>query len=305
MKCNPARSAGGRVGIGLVVGFALASLGLLWLLTTRPISIFSFFLALSVLTGIALVVVFGYWTFGFYTLRYHVDRNGIVITWGVLRQVIPVSNIERLAPGTELDSDTRVRGFTWRGYYVGSGHDPELGAVLFYATRRPRDEQLLVVTPTLTYAISPHDPAAFELEYNLRSRLGPTVTLNQGTALARLAQLPLWQDRLLWMLVGLTVLVNVLLFGYVCWQHPYLPELLPLHFSIQGQVDRIGERNELFLLPVIGLIVLVINTIFGILIHLRERFGTYMLLTSALVVQVLLWLATANIVLRGLRTLLF
>jgi len=304
LKWKPARSTGGRVGIGLVVGFALASLGLLWLLTSRPISIFSFFLALSALAGVALVITLSYWTFGFYTLRYHVDRNSIVIAWGALRQVIPVSNIERLAPGTELDPGTRIRGFTWRGYYVGSGQDPELGPVLFYATR-PRDEQLLVVTPTLTYAISPRDPAAFELEYNLRSRLGPTMTLSQGTALTRLAQLPLWQDRLLWALVGLAVLANVLLFGYVCWQHPYLPELLPLHFGIQGQVDRIGERNELFLLPVIGLIVLTINVLFGILIHLRERFGTYMLLAAALVVQALLWLATANIVLRGLRTVSF
>jgi len=304
LKWKPARSAGGRIGIGLVVVFALASLGLLGLLTTRPISIFSFFLALSALTGVVLVVVLGYWAFGFYTLRYRMDRNGIVIAWGVLRQVVPVSNIERLASATELDPGTRVRGLTWPGYYVGTGQDPELGSVLFYATR-PRAEQLLIVTPTATYAISPRDPAAFELEYALRSRLGPTVALHQGTVLSRLARLPLWQDRLLWVLVGLAVLVNVLLFGYVSWQHPYLPELLPLHFGIQGQVDRIGERDELFLLPVIGLIVLAINVSFGILIHLRERFGAYMLLASALVVQVLLWLATANVVLRGLRVLAF
>lgn len=304
MKWKPARSAGGRLGIVVVIGFALASLGLLWLLTIRPISIFSFFLALSALIGVALVVVLGYWTFGFYTLRYRVDRNSITITWGILRHVIPVSNIQRLAPGTDLDPGIRVRGFAWRGYYVGTGRDPELGPVLFYATR-PRDEQVLVVTSTLTYAISPRDPAAFKLEYDLRSRLGPTVILRQGTALARLAQLPLWRDRFLWTLMGLVVLANALLFGYVCWQHPYLPELLPLHFGILGQVDRIGERNELFMLPFIGLVVVALNALLGILIHLRERFGTYVLLSSALVVQVLLWLATVNIVLRGLRMLSF
>lgn len=304
MNWKPARSAGGWVGLGLVIAAALASLGLLSLLTTRPISASFFFLALAALIGGVLVIALGYWTFGFYTLRYRVDRNGIVITWGVLRQVIPVANIERLAPGTELNPHARIRGFTWPGYYVGTGHDPELGPVLFYATR-PRAEQVLVVTPTCTYAISPRDPAAFRLEYELRARLGPTVALTQGTTLSRLARLPLWHDRPLWALVGLTVLVNVLLFGYVSWQHPYLPELLPLHFGIQGQVDRIGERTELFLLPVIGLVVLALNALLGFLIHARERFGTYMLLVAALVVQALLWGATANIILRGLRTLSF
>ncbi len=311
MKWKPARSAGGWVGIGLVIISALVSLGLLWLLTSRPISASFFFLALAALIGGALVVVLGYWTFGFYTLRYHVDRNGIVITWGVLRQVIPMAHIQRLAPGTELAPTTRVRGFTWPGYYVGTGQDPALGPVLFYATR-PRAEQLLIVTqsgpglaPAQAYAISPRDPAAFKLEYELRARLGPTVALTEGATLSRLAQLPLWHDRPLWALVGLTALVNVLLFGYVSWQHPYLPELLPLHFGIQGQVDRIGERTELFLLPIIGLIVLAINALFGFLIHVRERFGTYVLVVSALVVQALLWVATANIILHSLRTLPF
>jgi hypothetical protein len=279
----------------------LASLGLLWLLTAQPISVFSFFMALGALTGGALVVALGYWTLGFYTLRYRVDRNGIVITWGAIRQVIPTANIERLAPGVELAPGTRLRGFMWPGYYIGSGHDSEKGPVLCYATR-PRAEQLLVVTPTLTYAISPRDPAAFELEYELRSRLGPTVALTQGTSLARIARLPLWRDRWLWVLLGLMALANVLLFGYVFWQYPYLPELLPLHFGIQGQVDRIGERNELFLLPIIGLVVSVVNVLFGSLIHVRERLGTYMLWASALAVQILLWLATANIILRALRT---
>ena len=300
MNWKPARSAGGWVGLGLVGICALASLGLFWLLITRPISILSFFLALVVLAGVVLVAGLGYWTLGFYTLRYRLDRNGVVITWGVIRQVIPAANIVRLAPGAELAPSTRVRGFTWRGYYVGSGHDPTLGPVLFYATR-PRAEQLLVVTPTLTYAISPRDPAAFELEYSLRSSLGPTVVLSQGASLARIARLSLWRDRWLWVLLGLTLLANVLLFGYMSWQHPYLPELLPLHFSILGQVDRVGERNELFLLPIIGLIVLVINVVFGGLIHVRERLGTYMLWASALGVQILLWLATVNIILRALR----
>lgn len=295
---------GGRVGLVLILVVALVSLGLFWLLSTRPISIAFFFLALSVLVGVILTVVLGYWTFGYYTLRYRVDRNGIVIMWGLLRQVIPVSNILRLAPGTDLDPGTRARGFTWRGYYVGTGQDPELGPVLFYATR-PREEQLLVVTPSVTYAISPRDRAEFELEYQLRARLGPTVALEQGTALTRLARLGLWQDRWLWALVALVIVANVLLFGYTSWQYPYLPDLLPLHFGILGQVDRIGERTELFLLPIIGLVVWGLNLLLGILFHRRERLATYVLIASALVVQVVLWLAAANIVVRGLRIVTF
>jgi len=106
-------------------------------------------------------------------------------------------------------------------------------------------------------------------------------------------------DRLVHVLLALGLLLNLALFAYVGWHYRALPESLPLHFDILGQPDRFGVRSEIFKLPAIGLLVLVLNSLFGLAIHRCQlegcELGAYLLLGVATVVQVLFWLAALNI----------
>jgi hypothetical protein len=102
-------------------------------------------------------------------------------------------------------------------------------------------------------------------------------------------------DRLVHVLLVLGLLLNLALFAYIGWRYRALPESLPLHFDILGQPDRFGVRSEIFRLPAIGLLLLVLNSLFGLAIHRWQKLGAYLLLGVTPVVQMLFWLAALNI----------
>ena len=102
-------------------------------------------------------------------------------------------------------------------------------------------------------------------------------------------------DRLVHVLLALGLSLNLALFAYIRWRYWALPQSLPFHFDILGQPDRFAVRSEIFKLPTIGLLVLVPNSLFGIVVHRWEKLGAYLLLGVTTVLQVLFWLAALNI----------
>ena len=114
----------------------------------------------------------------------------------------------------------------------------------------------------------------------------------------RLIRIVTWvigPDRLIHVFLALGLLLNLALFAYVGWRYRALPESLPLHFDILGQPDRLGVRSEIFKLPAIGLLLLALNSLFGVAIQRWEKLGAYLLLGVTIVVQMLFWLAALNI----------
>jgi hypothetical protein len=105
----------------------------------------------------------------------------------------------------------------------------------------------------------------------------------------------LLRDRALQILLVLTLIANLALFGYLALRFDALPDALPMHFDAAGLPDRIESKTGIFGLPLIGLVLLLLNTALGILIHRRERAAAILLVASVLLVQVLMWFATINI----------
>lgn len=100
--------------------------------------------------------------------------------------------------------------------------------------------------------------------------------------------------------VGLLVGALVALGAMLLWlaaTYNSLPDLLPLHFDAQGNPDRIGDRSELLVLPIIGVGVYLVNGAVGLMLRLRYQmiFAPYLLWAGALLVQILLWLALWNL----------
>ena len=91
--------------------------------------------------------------------------------------------------------------------------------------------------------------------------------------LTRIVARIIGSNRLAHALLALGVLLNLALFAYIGWHYRALPESLPLHFDIMGQPDRFGVRSEIFKLPAIGLLLLVLNYLFGLAIQRWEKLG--------------------------------
>jgi hypothetical protein len=82
-------------------------------------------------------------------------------------------------------------------------------------------------------------------------------------------------------------LVDGAIWFYLRLRMNSLPDVLPIHYSSSGQVDRIGVREQLYVLPIIGLAALVLNGLLALAINERERNLSYVLLSVAVAVQLL------------------
>ena len=281
-------------GIGLMVAIVLVSAGLIWLAVTRPLSVGTFIVGLAVLVSLGLLGLVGYWLYGLARSGYLLDRNALVIRWGPAEQTIPAGNIERVLTGDEIEGRIRFHGGTWPGHCVGYGEVPGAGPALFYATVPPR-RQIYVVTPGLTYGISPANREGFLESLRTRLEMGPTQIVEQSSRRPAFLDWPLWRDRLGLALLAAGFLALLALIGYLCFQFPALPRLVPLHFNVVGNPDRLGHRGQIFVLPLIGLLALLLNGALGWLAYRRERMASYLLWGGAILIQVLVWTAAIGI----------
>lgn len=116
-----------------------------------------------------------------------------------------------------------------------------------------------------------------------------------------LDRLPQWlqavlRDRFVWAMVIIALFVNLGLFAFLLLVANQLPPLVPLHFDAVGQPDRIEDKNAIFSLPQIGLIMIVLNFLFGSAIYRREPLAAYLLGAMGIAAQFLLWFAAISIV---------
>ncbi len=297
MEWQTNKQLGIRVTLGIMAWLAVFDLLIMWIAAQLPVSPLTFVISLLVLGSLPVFALLTYWLVGLRGSGYMLDRNMLTIVWGPLEQVIPMEAIERAVPGREVAGRLGFRGAFWPGLWVGQGKAEGVGPTLFYAATARREDLVFVVTPGLAYAISPAEQAKFLEAFNQRKAMGPTQKVEQTSRRPAWFDWPLWSDRLAWSLVGLAAVALVLLAGVLAWRFQGLPEMIPLHYNLQGVPDRVEPRAEVFVLPLIGLLALLLNgSLGGVAYQRQERFVAYLLWAGALLVQALLWVACLQVV---------
>ena len=291
MDFRAAPSRGGLVGLGLLVVGLLVEAALILAARAAGLGPRAATLGLVAVLLLPLVGIIAYWLWGLFSLRYTVSRDGVVIRWAASRQIVPMESITHVLAGRPYA--TGLRGLRWPGHEVGRtvirDDDDHPHPTLVYATTPPVG-QIVIITPSLAYAISPADRAAFIEDFKLRRRLGPVQRLDQQTAQARWARLALWRDPLGLALLGLGSLLCALGFAYIAWHYPNLPATLALQYRYDPLVsaDVPGTPQPLaaiWRLPWIGLATLAVNGILAALLHRRARLGALLLILGAVFVQ--------------------
>jgi hypothetical protein len=281
-------------GIGLMVAIMLIDANLIWLATNRPIVIGTFIIGLAVLTSLGLLGLIVYWLYGLIRSGYSLDRNMLVIHWGPTEQIVPTGQIERVLTGDQVAGRISFNGGTWPGHCVGYGEVPGVGSALFYATVPPK-HQVYVVTPGMTYGISPANQQAFLQSLHKRLEMGPTQIVEQSSKRPGFLSWAIWQDRVGLVMLAISFLIVLALTGLLCFQFPALPRTVPLHFDAAGQPDRLEARGQIFTIPLIGLVALLLNGTLGGLAYRRERMVSYMLWGGSILIQMLMWTAAIGI----------
>lgn len=294
LEYRPKRLLGVAIGVAGIIAVLILDALLLILIRSAPINLLTFLLGLLVVLSIPLMAVGAFLVYGLISLQYLMGRDSLVISWSRRRETIPLAAIESVERVVDTKGRIVRRGIRYPGHCLGWGRDERGRRVLLYSTGRPAEE-LLIATQNGSYVISPSNPTGFLSALAARRRVGPTQSVEHVRVETGLVGLPIWRDWLALGLAGAGAVANALLFAYVSLQYPRLPEIVPL-LSEAGQVKLIGSKAELFELPVIGLTVLVANTILGFVLHRWERPATYALGALALLVQVLFWVAVIGLV---------
>jgi hypothetical protein len=283
------------VGVGLLALIVLIDVGLVWRVIAGPLNGMTFICVLLSLLSLPAFAGIGYRIYGLIQLHYELDRNQLIIHTAGAQQIVPTCNIERVLDGQETDLEVRMTSLVWPGLFIGRGRVKGVGLTLFYAVDPPQ-QQMVVVTPTVAYGISVPNAEEFVEVLATCQELGPSREVQQTSRESAHVRWHIWSDRLAQYTMLGGVVLNLALFGLLLFRYPRLPNLLPLHYDITGAVDRIARRSDVFALPVIGLIVLVVNGFLGAVLYRRERVASYMAWSGAAIVQVFFLLTLWNIV---------
>lgn len=282
MEFRPSRAIGSLFGGGLAAWCFIVALALVVRGLTQDISlgIISLYVAASVFFFIGLL--FAYWTYSLGTLRYTLDRNALTITWGDIRQMVPMSQIERLVPGRELPNP-HVAGVSWLGHHIGHAQvEGGIGDTLFYSTHRSPADLLYIVTANQSYAVSIDDEVAFAEAVQAQQRLGSLVAVPQAPDRLYLAAQPFWEDRAAQALALAAFATFFAMFAYVYQQYPSLPQSIALSFPQLNGVTRVASKDELLKIPMTGVGLLLLNLGLGFVAHSWERMVGYVLLLAAI-----------------------
>jgi hypothetical protein len=291
---------------GLLIGFALLGallaldgvwLGLLTSLANPTLAPLWLALIIISLPALAFVV---YSLIGLARLAYTINGEALTIHWGFQPIVLPLAEIEDVLRADEVESDAagllHLRGLYWPGRLIGPGRAETFGPAHFYATRR-WPEQVLVLRRQSVHVLSPSDAAGFQAAYVRARELHPPLPSappERPPLITRLREAlrDSSHDRVAQALIIAGVVLNLLLFGYLAWLAPRLPSSVPLHFNQDGVPDVLGPPSQAFILPVIGLFVLMLNSVLGWVLHMRrDRSPAYLLWSATILVQVMLWVA--------------
>lgn len=284
--------------LGLVVGglLTLWSAALTFLLLDAGItggsSILAFFTFGGGIVALALCGLFAYWTYSLATLTYTLDRNGLVISWGAVRQVVPLQAIDRLVPGTSAGVPS-VHGVSWWGHHIGSAEVDRIGRVLFYSTHQAADQVLYVLTVERNYAITMEDAATFAREVQRRQDLGPTAVMEHRVERSGAALQLVMADPWARWLCAAAVAGVALLWAYIAVRYGSLPPTLTLHFppTAQDTVLTVTAREAILELPRVATLLLLVNFSAGALLHAWDRMAGYLLFAAAVVTQAVMLVA--------------
>lgn len=91
-----------------------------------------------------------------------------------------------------------------------------------------------------------------------------------------------------WLLFGTSIVLNGILWALAATFFPKDDPVTILHYSVGVGIDLIGEGSEIMLLPLVGLIIMIGNTVLGRIIAASSYRAAWIIWSSIPIVQAIL-----------------
>jgi hypothetical protein len=250
--------------------------------------LFALFMALGIISCMPLPML-GYRFFALNRAYYDLDRNVLIIHWGLRTEVIPIREIQWIRPASDLVLTLPNPKLTLPGAYLGIRNIEGLGKVEYLADRL--SGALLVAAPQVVYVISPEDVRGFINYYSKGVELGSLESVTAESIQPSFIIGKLWDDRIVRNLIfsGFLIGVTVLL-----WSVLIITSRTDVVFGYQlGKIIEPMPSIRLLLLPVVNGLVFLIDTVASAFFYRREdqKFISYLICSGSSVTGFLILIA--------------
>lgn len=256
--------------------------------------LFWIYVALAVLAFIPIPLL-AYRLYSLARSNYVIDRDQLVIGWGLRLEQIPIAEIEWVRPMSAVANPFPLPLFRLPGALVGTRLHPNLGRIEFLASEIRK--LLLIATSTNVYAISPESPGDFMKQIQQAIEMGSPSTGEPRSIYPSFVIAQAWESllaRYLW-LAGL--FVNIGLLVWVILMSPSLSRI-SLGFLPSGGVRSPSPGLALILLPIVSIVLFLGGWLTGLMLYRADvrRPMAFIVWISGLVSSALFLIAVLVIV---------
>ncbi|MFA5029269.1 MAG: hypothetical protein WC518_00780 [Patescibacteria group bacterium] len=107
---------------------------------------------------------------------------------------------------------------------------------------------------------------------------------------------PAKRDKVILINLSLALLINLALIAALIFNFWWAKEFIILRFNIYFGISSLGAWYKVFLMPLIGLIIIVVNFLLSFYFYLKEKLLSYYLAAAALVCNLILLVAGALLI---------
>ena len=104
--------------------------------------------------------------------------------------------------------------------------------------------------------------------------------------------------------LSILLFINIIIWLIAGYLNMQMGEgLMALHYNVDFGINLIGEANKIYIIPLLGIIIIIINTLLFILVsrHKDKIFISHILFITALIANIILLVSTASIYLINFR----
>jgi hypothetical protein len=216
-------------------------------------------LAFGALLSLPLVA---YRAYALWRACYRLERDGLLLRWGLRYEVIPIDRISWVRSANHLGMSLPLPWLHWPGAILGVRHLPDGRAIEFLASDRRR--LLIIATPKGFFAISPQNPEAFLKTYQALTELGSLSPLSPHSDYPSLLLAHLWRTPSTRYLLLSGLGLNLILFIWVNLAIPSRSQVI-LGFARGEMVPAV----RLLLLPILSATFYLFDLFLGLFFYRR------------------------------------
>ncbi len=102
---------------------------------------------------------------------------------------------------------------------------------------------------------------------------------------------PYWKDSVITTTIFFSVILNLFIWIFLLNNRIEGNYPIILHYNLTFGVDYLGNYGKVFLMPLIGAIIFIFNTLLGYNVYSKEKLASYFLQFNALIIQAFLLFA--------------